>query len=54
MAELREKGSSRFGMHTFIASNELNPDYFVETADMLFDLALEIRRGLASGWSSSI
>jgi diaminopimelate decarboxylase len=39
---LREKGSRRFGVHTFIASNELNPDYFVETADMLFDLALEI------------
>jgi len=43
LAELREKGSRRFGLHTFIASNELNPDYFVNTADMLFDLALEIR-----------
>lgn len=41
-AQLREKGSSRFGVHTFIASNELNADYFVETASMLFDLALEI------------
>ena len=30
-------------MHTFITSNELNPDYFVDTADMLFDLALEIK-----------
>ena len=43
LAQLRQKGSRRFGIHTFIASNELNPDYFVETADMLFDLALEIR-----------
>lgn len=42
LAQLREKGSRKFGIHTFIASNELNPDYFVETADMLFDLALEI------------
>jgi diaminopimelate decarboxylase len=40
---LREKGSRRFGVHTFIASNELNPDYFVETAEMLFELGLEIR-----------
>ncbi len=42
LALLRQKGSKGFGIHTFIASNELNPDYFVETADMLFDLALEI------------
>ena len=41
--QLRQKGSRRFGIHTFIASNELNPDYFVDTADMLFDLAVEIR-----------
>ena len=32
----------RFGVHTFIASNELNPDFFVDTAEMLFDLAVEI------------
>ena len=43
LAQLRGKGSRRFGVHTFIASNELNPDYFVDTAGMLFDLALEIR-----------
>ncbi len=42
LAQLRRKGSRRFGIHTFIASNELDPNYFVETADMLFDLALEI------------
>jgi diaminopimelate decarboxylase len=41
-SELRQKGARKFGVHTFIASNELNPDYFVDTADMLFDLALEI------------
>jgi diaminopimelate decarboxylase len=43
LAELRQKGSRTFGLHTFIASNELNPDYFIDTADMLFDLALEIK-----------
>ena len=43
LSELRQKGARTFGVHTFIASNELNPDYFVDTADMLFDLALEIK-----------
>jgi diaminopimelate decarboxylase len=42
-SQLRQKGARKFGVHTFIASNELNPDYFIETADMLFDLALEIK-----------
>ncbi len=42
-SQLREKGARKFGVHTFIASNELNPDYFIDTADMLFDLALEIK-----------
>ncbi len=43
---LREKGVKRFGLHTMVASNELNPDYFVETAQMLFDLILELNREL--------
>jgi len=43
LSELRQKGARKFGVHTFIASNELNPNYFVDTADMLFDLALEIK-----------
>ncbi|OHE27282.1 MAG: diaminopimelate decarboxylase [Syntrophus sp. RIFOXYC2_FULL_54_9] len=46
LSELRQKGARKFGVHTFIASNELNPDYFVDTADMLFDLALEIKAKL--------
>jgi len=29
-----------------VASNELNPDYFIETADMLIDLIIEIYREL--------
>ncbi|HOT47316.1 MAG TPA: diaminopimelate decarboxylase [Spirochaetota bacterium] len=39
---LREKGVKRFGLHTMVASNELDPDYFVDTADMLFNLVAEI------------
>lgn len=46
LSVLREKGAKRFGVHTFIASNELNPDYFTDTADMLFELALEIMNQL--------
>jgi len=43
---LRQKGSTRFGLHTFIASNELSPKYFIDTAKMLFDLALEAKSKL--------
>jgi diaminopimelate decarboxylase len=41
---VREKGARRFGLHTMVASNELDPNYFVETASILFDLAVEIHR----------
>jgi diaminopimelate decarboxylase len=40
----RESGITRFGLHTMVASNELNPDYFFETAEILFQLAIEISR----------
>jgi diaminopimelate decarboxylase len=36
----------RFALHTMVASNELDPRYFVETAQMLFDLVVEIHREL--------
>jgi diaminopimelate decarboxylase len=42
----RDKGIKRFGVHTMVASNELNPDYFVETAQMLFELVVELSREL--------
>ncbi|MBM4413157.1 MAG: diaminopimelate decarboxylase [Chloroflexi bacterium] len=42
----RAHGVTRFGLHTMIASNERNADYFVTTADMLFQLAAEIHREL--------
>ena len=39
---LKEKGVKRFGIHTMVASNELDPDYFVETAELLFKLIAEV------------
>lgn len=38
----KQKGAKRFGMHTMIVSNELNENYFVETARMMFELAVEV------------
>lgn len=40
---VRAKGATRFGLHTMVVSNELNPDYYIETAHMIFDLALELK-----------
>lgn len=42
----KEYGVKRFGLHTMIASNELNAEYFVETGRMLFELVVEIKREL--------
>lgn len=39
---MKEKGVKRFGLHTMVASNELDYNYFVETAALLFDLVAEI------------
>ncbi len=39
----KKKGVTRFGLHTMVASNELNAGYFVETARMLFEIAAELR-----------
>jgi diaminopimelate decarboxylase len=43
---LRDFGVKRFGLHTMVASNELNPQYFIDTAELLFSLAAEISREL--------
>lgn len=43
---LKEKGVKRFGLHTMVASNELNPQYFVDTATMLFTLVKELSEKL--------
>ncbi len=42
--ELKAKGVKRFGLHTMVASNELNPQYFIDTAELLFQLAVDIAR----------
>jgi diaminopimelate decarboxylase len=36
----------RFGLHTMVASNELNMEYHVETARMLFDLVVDLSQNL--------
>lgn len=38
----KEKGVKRFGLHTMVVSNEMNPDALISTAEMLFDLVVEI------------
>jgi len=42
----RDRGVKRFGIHTMVASNELNGEYFVETAEILFELIVEISKQL--------
>lgn len=44
--QLKKQGVKRFGLHTMVASNELNPDYFVETAQLLFDLVNDLEQEL--------
>ena len=44
--QLKEMGVRRFGLHTMVASNELDPDYIVDTARMLFDLAADLSQQL--------
>ena len=39
---LKNKGIKQFGVHTMVASNELDPDYFIETAELLFNLIVEV------------
>jgi len=43
-AMARARGVRRFGLHAMVASNELDPQYFVATARMLFELAAALRR----------
>jgi diaminopimelate decarboxylase len=45
-AQARERGVQRFGLHTMLASNELDPEYFVATARMLFELAVDLHTQL--------
>ena len=43
---MRDKGCETFGIHTMIISNELNVDYFADTAQMMFDLIVELHEQL--------
>jgi len=51
-AAIRGKGVKRFALHTMVASNELDPEYFVETAKMLFELAVELKAKLGITFES--
>ncbi|WP_430974315.1 diaminopimelate decarboxylase family protein [Sunxiuqinia rutila] len=44
--KLKDKGVKRFGIHTMVASNELDADYFIETAEIIFDLIADIAKEL--------
>ncbi len=41
-AAARDAGVTRFGLHTMVASNELDNAYFVETAALLFELVASL------------
>ena len=41
-AQMKAKGVKRFGLHTMVASNELDAQYIIDTATLLFDLVSEI------------
>lgn len=43
---MRDKGVKRFGIHTMVISNELDPNFFIETAKMMFDLMVELHQEL--------
>jgi len=40
----KKKGAKRFGLHTMIVSNMRDEKYLIETARMLFELAVEIHK----------
>lgn len=42
----QKEGVQHFGLHTMVASNELNPDFFVDTARIIFELVLELKEKL--------
>ena len=43
---LIDKGVKRFGIHTMVASNELDSDYFAGTAQILFELIADLSKKL--------
>ena len=45
-ARMKAAGVRRFGLHTMVASNELDPNYIIDTAKMLFELAVALNSEL--------
>ena len=45
-ARARDLGVQTFGLHTMVVSNELDEQYHIETARMLFELAVELHQRL--------
>jgi len=43
---LADRGVRRLGLHTMVISNETDPEYLIETARMLFELAVEVQTEL--------
>ena len=43
---LQNKGITHFGIHTMVASNELQNDYFIETAEIMFNLIVKLHKKL--------
>lgn len=39
----KSEGVRHFGLHTMVASNELNPAFFVDTAKLVFELCVEVQ-----------
>ncbi len=42
-ARCKQEGVKKFGLHTMVASNELNADFFADTARIVFELAAEVK-----------
>lgn len=42
----KQKGVKRFGLHSFVISNELNRKSYVETARMLFQFVIDLKKQL--------
>ncbi len=39
---LKDRGVRRFGLHTMVVSNDLEPNNYIATAEMLFNLVVEV------------
>lgn len=45
-AKSKQMGAKRFGLHTMVVSNMLKVEYLIDTARMLFELAVELKEKL--------